>query len=333
MLSITSDNLRSLAQKCNEIGDELADREGFVPVRHLAARFDADLQLRPLLVEAMLASIEPGVLQSSNGGSDRRWAVLLDSETYSRVTESDIQSENASSPLPARLRNTIAHELVHSFAFRANEFGVELTRRKDSQQSKRDFVKAIEQETEKLSPLLLVSYKYLDAQLARERESLSIQDLQTIAQRMSVSRYVLINRLNLLRLTDKKNLLSRPALSNLAVGIGEWLPDGEARLKEWPLFLNFIADHKENIRENIVPEFLIKLSMRHPISLTEVFSDTSFCLRGGDTFITEAIIRGGTRQAPAAKTMKILCSVEPNLRKAGTEFFFLVRSVKNSSQK
>ena len=319
MSTLTLTDLSSLADKCAEISDELADHDGFVAVRELAARFNAELVLRPLLVEGMLASVEPSVLSSINDGDGHQWVIFVDSETYANVTEGDIRNEGAKTPLPYRMRNTVAHELVHSFAFRYTEFGVQLTRHAKSEKHQRDFIAALESETEKLSPLLLIPTKYLDCQFPRNKTDISIQDLQTIRRRMGVSRYVLVNRFNLLNLADKKNLLDRPGFRNLAVGIGEWSNSDEASFKAWPLFVNF--------DRNIAPEFLIKLQKDKLASLTGIFTDPLFCLCGGNECVSETTLRGGTFETPSAEEMKIACFVEPCARKKGAEFFFIVRSI------
>lgn len=315
---LSPNEIRLLADKCVEIGDELADPDGFVSARVLSDRFDADLVLRPLLVEGMLASVETAEFQDVEHGSNHKWAVLLDSESYSSITENDVNNEDTQCPLPCRLRNTIAHELVHSFAFRSNEFGVELTTRKNAKVTKREFVEGIERDTEKLSPFLLVPNKYLAEYFATDKKDISIQDLKVMRQRMGVSRYVLISRLKLLRLVDKSDLLIRQCLINFAVGIGEWISDKEARFKDWPIFYNF--------HRNIVPEFILNTANGKLPSLVKVFNEPLFSLCGGDADELEIAVRGGTLQLPRAEEMKVTCAIEPVSRRKGSEFLFIVRS-------
>ena len=117
---LSSQEVAQFTEVCTKIGDEVADEGGFVKIRDLLDRFHASVIVRPLLVEGMLASINerPGSATQS-----QRWAVLVDSETY-RVCDADIANESSSRPLAPRLRNTIAHELAHSLAFRPTEFGI-----------------------------------------------------------------------------------------------------------------------------------------------------------------------------------------------------------------
>lgn len=316
-----NEDLRLLAKKCVEISDELADKDGFVPVRKLVEKFDADIIFRPLLVEAMLASAEFGADQNESSTKEHKWAVFLDSETFYGVTADDIKMESPNAILAHRMRNTVAHELVHSLAFRAEEFGVKLTKRGDSETSWHEFVKWVEHETESLSPNLLIPDIYLNSQFPNAKKSIVIQDLVTIQQLMGVSRHVLVNRLNLLWLTDKFNLLKRSSLCNVAIGIGEWLNSKEANFQEWPLFTNF--------DRNIIPNFLINLrSGKFGMLANNLFNDSNFCFCGGSEFVTEAIIRGGTTQHPNAEQMKIICAIEDRPRKKGSLFLFVVQSVK-----
>ena len=322
MRAITSQELNVLAEKCLDISDDVADSEGFVPIRHLTEQFDAELILRPLLVEGMLASIENDPFQ--NNSSTHQWAVMVDNETYPHITEESISVENTWTPLPARMRNTIAHELVHSFAFRGTEFGVELTKRNSKWKNRREFIEAIEKETEKLSPLLLIPYGYIEKQLTNSKSKLSIFDIQAVYRRMGVSRYVFINRMNLLKLIDKKELLSRPSLRNIAIGIGERLGDNKVKLKEWPLFINF--------DRNIIPDFLIMLLKGKLRNIIDYIDDPSFIFCGGEETYLKTVVKAGTIQTPSAENMNISCFVESNSRKKGTEFLFLINAESKSRE-
>lgn len=318
MSGLTAREFSAFASKCAEIGNEIVDEDGFVSARGLVSRFGAELVFRPLLVEGMLASVERDEHQDGSVGLQHKWVVLIDNESYVGVSEADIRNESVINSLPPRMRNTIAHELVHSLAFRSTEFGVELTRFDESQKSRRALITAIEQETEKLSSFLLISESSLDAQLAGCAENLSVDVFGKAMRNMGVSRYVLVNRLNLLKTVDNRGLLTRRALRNTAVGIGEWLNPSEARLKDWPLFLNF--------DRNIVPEFLIKLREGKLMALDGVFTDPSFCLCGGNVRHGTMLLRGGTPRASRAEEMRVSCSVESCTRRERSTFLFLVRS-------
>jgi hypothetical protein len=302
-------DVASIAELCKEIGNEVTDDIGFVAVRELLSRFNADLVIRPLLVEGMLASVNLG---TSNGN---RWAVLIDRETYPFTTR-DVQEERPTRPLPHRMRNTIAHELVHSLAFRLSEFGVRLKARTDTKDTLIELVKAIEEETEQLSPLLLWSEKALGILLRGRKETVSLFDLLHVLQNYGISRYVLINRLRLLKpVTDANGFLFSAGMRNIAVGLGVW-GHKSAYVKGWPLFCNF--------DDGIAPSFLLKALGHDRLLADTVFSDPNFAMLGGPNNIVELELTAGTRAFPDAKKMKTRISVEEGLRKQGEEFLFTV---------
>lgn len=307
---LASGDLSTIASLCKAIGNEVTDDTGFVPVRRLLSRFHAELHIRPLLVEGMLASVD-----HKNGG---KWAVLVDSETYP-VSKLDVEEERPTRPLPQRMRNTIAHELVHSLAFRTSEFGLRLKARIESNESLREFVEAIELETEKLSPLLLWSEKGLEMLLKGRKETLSLSDLLGVQEDVGISRYVLINRLILLqRDSDSREFFYSAGLRNLAIGIGQWGPQG-GHFKCWPIFWNF--------DNGIVPSFLLKISGHDGLPAREVLSDESFAMLGGPNSVVTLDATAGTQTVPNAKKMEVQIAVEEVLRRQGNEFLFVVRRI------
>ena len=305
----------TIAELCKAIGNEVTDESGFVPVRRLLSRFDAELFIRPLLVEGMLASV--GQSPTSKNGS--RWAVLVDSETYP-CSKHDVEEERPTRPLPHRMRNTIAHELVHSLAFRSSEFGIRLKARTDTKESLREFIKSLERETERLSPLLLWSEKALRMMLRERNETLSLFDLLHVLESVGISRYVLVTRLLLTRLgADSNEFLFSSGLRNLAVGLGVWGGPKNAYIKGWPLFGNF--------DDGIVPSFLLQLPGHERLPAETIFVDDTFAMRGGPNNVVELKVDAGTRAVPDAKKMKIQVAVEEGLRKHDEEFLFVVRKI------
>lgn len=307
--------LARFAEVCTIIGNEVADEYGFVPVRNLLARFHASLLIRPLLVEGMLASNEHG---SGNSIDASRWAVLLDSETY-KISELEVKEESQERPLPSRLRNTIAHELVHSLAFRLSEFGIQLRKQSDSEESQNALVREIERETERLSPLLLWSGKALVKLLSGRKRSLSVEDLHEVCLSIGISRYVLISRLRLLRSNDPHGFLHRDGLKDIAIGIGEWVDGGNAALKSWPLFINF--------DRNIVPAFLFKLVDQDRLPGKTVFADETFAMCGGPSNVVEFVTDAGSETVQNAKKMKVECSIEQTSKKTGSDFLYVIRKL------
>lgn len=302
----------AMADICASIGNELAEDNGFVPIRKLLERFQSSLVVRPLLVDGMIASAD------SVGTAPHRtsWTIFIDSETY-RVDDDAISAESSISPLPLRARNTIAHELVHTLAFRPSEFGIRFKGNISSGEERSEFVKQIEQETEKLSPCLLWSEKSMELLFAQRKQALGIEDLTKVCRTMGISRAVLINRLRLLRMSDRHDYLHHDALRNLAIGLAEWSGEGKASLRSWPLFVNF--------DRNIVPLFLATLGNQDRLPASEIFLDPGFAMCGGLRLYTGHECTAGTTTFSADQKLKIECIVEDTEKKKGDEFFFVVR--------
>lgn len=300
--------LRQIGAACRTIGNEATDESGFIPVRMLLRRFQATLLFRPLLVEGILAT------QTSPQGS-ANWLVLIDSETYS-VADTQLANESRSSPLPVRLRNTIAHELVHSIAFRPAEFGVQPLLAAHKQFSRREYVRAVEEQTEHLSPLLLWSEKSLKHTLQDYKRTASVQQLNDLRQRIGISRDVLISRLTLLPIDD---LLRRSAaLKNLAIGIGESTSTGIV-LRSWPTFLNF--DH------NVAPSFLWRLRRqdRMPIDAILAAEDKPLSFEHKDSVSFRT--KGGPAGVPDAEEMTVMLALEPFTNRGARRFLFVVHKL------
>jgi len=308
---LAPEEIQSFARTCSAIADEIADDTGFVPIHRLLSRFHARLFIQPLLVEGMLASIR----DNQTAQSDRSWAVLVDFETYP-INEKDIETECQSRPLPARLRNTIAHELVHSLAFRPSEFGIRLDL-KNQKMCADELVLAVEEETERLSPLLLWPDKSIAQLVASKREPLKIEDIEETRQHLGISRYILINRLNNLRQFDPNRFLQRPAIRNLAIGLGQWCEDGSALVKSWPVFANF--------ERNLIPEFIWTIRRQDRSPADTIFSDNTFAMCGGVNGSVELVTHVGTATNPRGEALKIQLSVAVGNRKPASEFFFVAR--------
>jgi hypothetical protein len=303
----------SFAAVCGQIGNELANETGFVAIRDLLNRFHTQILIRPLLVEGMLASIE-----DKRGGeaNAHRWAVLIDSETYP-ITEADIAHETSSRPLPARLRNTVAHELVHSLAFRPSEFGITLQLAAVGVESKYDLVRSIEQATESLSPLLLLPEKALSKLLRGRSTQVSVEDLDTLRDELAISRPLLISRLAQLSANRGDGLRDHPALRNMGIGIGEWTRHGTAVLRGWPLYINF-----EN---NIAPAVFRQLRHQDRLLAASVFPDTSFAMMGGVNRTTQFVSDAGLLDDPASAKIPVECSISKSGKTVGSSFIYVMR--------
>lgn len=305
-------NFDKIASACNAISEEISDPSGFVKMGRLLERFGAQIFVRPLLVEGMLASIDQG-----DDSSGTQWAVFVDGDKYD-LTEAEVFAETQDNPLPFRFRNTIAHELVHSLAFRTSEFGISLRNRISDSAHQQGLIKEIERETEKLSPLLLCPYKALFRLTSGRRDSLDARQLAEAQAQLGISREVLVNRMCLLEPGDP--LRSAPAIRNISVGIAEWERGGKATIRKWPIFANFDRD--------IVPEPLLKvLAGRDRISADQIFPDMKFMMCGGTELTSEFVSRAGTRAVPGAKEMRVKVEFETGGWRPGEDFLFTVSTV------
>ena len=296
-------DLKRFASSCADIGNRAADDGGFVPLHRLAGSLRAEVEFRPLLVEAVIAApTGPGA-----------WKVLVDSETHPDGM-TDFPTEGPQTPLSARLRNTLAHELLHTLSFRLEEFGFQLEL--SGKETRAEAVKRLEKETEGFSPFLLVPQRIVEAEL--QARSLSLDLLLDWRQRWVVSREVLVARLGLFQALPEFQLRYHPSISNVAVCVAEWVNDESAVLLEWPVYLSF--------RDGIVPEFLLQLRNKGKPLLRELFSDADFSLNGGSNRSARSTLAAGTTTNPRAEKLNVVVEVETVPRIKGEAFLLVFRS-------
>lgn len=302
-------NVTPLFKVCTDIANEVADNSGFVSVRALLERFHTKLRLRPLLVEGMIGSIQAG------NGKLPEWTVLIDSECYPGL-EPGISHESVDSPLPGAFRFTVAHELAHSLAFRSGEFGVNFEGISDGAESKAALVKAIEEETDRLVPLLLCSERVLAAQLRELTGPLQLHDLTRLLRQSGMSRELLLNRLALSRALDRDGLWQRPHLREFGVAIGIWDDRGSASFRRWPVFLNFAR---------LTPKGFLTIQDRERVPLEVAFGTESLVAthNRGEHCVTSA---AGTVASPDAGQMTLEMATESTERAAGSSFLILARN-------
>jgi hypothetical protein len=298
---------RQLEQLCIQIGDRAADEFGFVPIRELLNRFQVELIVRPLLVEGMLATIA----DVGDEARASRWAVLIDSDMHN-LREDDIRTETSESPLQSRARNTIAHELAHSIALRPSQFGLNLTSK--GGKAAADLVRAIERETERLSPFLLVTEKALRRFQSSTPGLLSLSALIALRRRLGVSREVFVSRLQMLRMNDQRGILEHTSFRNVAICVVEW-NDTAAVIRKWPLFTNF--------DRNAIPDFLDRVRMQERSRAIDLEIPNQSALCGGPesaiAFECDVRVGGATR----LERMNIVLEVESG--RVGQNSLLLVR--------
>lgn len=295
--------LKRIAAACADLGNRAAEEGGFVALPRLAELLRAEIEFRPLLVEAMIAA--------PNGPGT--WKVLVDSEAYPDGAKA-FPVENPQAPLPARLRNTLAHELLHTLSFRAEEFGFKLEL--NGKETRMEAVKRLEKETEGFSPLLLLPQKVIESEL--ESRGMSLEVLLDWRLRWVVSREVLVARLGLLRSLPEFRLQHHRGVLNAAVCLAEWVNDESAVLLEWPIYFNF--------RDGIVPEFLLQLRAKGTPSLRELFPEPEFLLNGGGKRSTRNTLPAGTATNPQAEKLEMVADVELVTKRKGETFLIVFRS-------
>lgn len=291
-------HFKDLIRLASEISEKSADSQGYVPVHRLAESFQAEIEFRPLLVEGVIAR------PKEIGG---KWKIFIDSETHARTTES-LAGETSANPLPSRLRNTLAHELAHTLAFRSEEFKIEI------KGSREEFVAQLERETENLSPVLLLPYSGIQELCA---ESLSIENLVAFRKAHTVSNEVLVQRFEMLRRLENHALQFAPALTNIAIGTGEWKNNDTPVLSPWPVFSKF---------SGLIPYLLTQLKNKQTPSLANNFKDVDFVVNGGAVFTSRGLIDAGTSQNPSGDHMPVEIQIEETGKSAGIKFLWMIKS-------
>lgn len=290
---------KDLIRLASDIAEKSADAQGFVAVSRLAESFQAEIDFRPLLVEGVIAK------PKETGG---RWKVFIDSETHP-VTAESLASETSASPLSIRLRNTLAHELAHTLAFRSEEFKIEIKGTKD------EFIEQLERETENLSPVLLLPYSGIQKLCA---DGLSMEKLVAFREAHAVSNEVLVQRFDALRRLDNHPLQFAPALTNIAIGTGEWKNSDTPILSPWPVFSKF---------SGLIPFLITQLKNKQTPSLAENFGNADFVVNGGSSFTSLGSIDAGTSKNPSGDHMNVEFQMEETGRTAGTKFLWILNKL------
>lgn len=298
---LDSTEIARLGEACTDIAEATADSNGYVTTKALLDAFEAEIIFRPLLVEAMLAS----------RGS--KWVLLLDSEK-SGITVQHIENESGAQRLPARVRNTIAHELVHGLCFSRTAVGPRWRSALGTEINDARSVKSAEKAVERLSPLVLIPKSKLTQTLQLIHGPLGIDDLLALRAQFGVSRELLVNRLRLLFGESKTTSpYGIDAITDIGVGIGEWSLAGRRRLCPWPLFLNF--------ERNVVPAGFRQLIEVGPQDMTdfaptlELEAETLTGTTSTDAGITSSVM---------SERMRISIQVERTPCIAGRKFMFVV---------
>ncbi|WP_367870422.1 hypothetical protein [Luteolibacter sp. Populi] len=234
---LTASRFKELASACLQRSCRALSSEGYVDIQKLCAGFGAEIVFRPLLCEGLIGR------RNSN---ESPWIVAVDSETFPEEALFD-----SSHRLSNRLRNTIAHELVHILSFRLEELGIDIPQALKGMPNK-DIVAALETETESLSPLMLLPTSALN----ELKNVHSIDGIVDFCVRKRVSTQVFIQRLNLLARTGE--ILNCPILKNCIIGICD-----SNRFRPWPMY--YRSD------DNLIPAFVHDLLEKKIVHITSHF--------------------------------------------------------------
>lgn len=301
-----------LRQECRSISAKVANANGFVSVSSLLDHFSLKIEFRPLLVEAMLA-------QDYNDEKGFYWRVFVNSDMWPNIS---VDSETTQSPLPVRLRNTIAHELAHVLQFKVSASGFQYRMRRKNSVGRE--IKRIENETEKLSQFLLIS----DGAIKRfleDPDAITIDALDRLCFQLAVSKELLVNRLNLLKGQQGSlvDILYKQRATDIAIGICQSVSGKGIQLKRSSrFFLNF--------SDNLYPDFMRALK-----AIPKSESDTlrSFDEIGLGQYESELLDQGeivfncsaGTDRSKGLTNMKIKMSVTRPFQIKGTCFILFQR--------
>jgi hypothetical protein len=292
---------KQIIRIASDIAEKSADTAGFVSVPRLTESFRAEIEIRPLLVEGIIAKPKD---------PDGKWKVFIDSETHP-VSLDALSKDSSANPLSNRFRNTVAHELAHTLAFRPEEFKI------DIKGSRNEFVEKLERETETLSPVLLLPYSSIEKLCA---ETLTIERLVAFRTTHGVSNEVLIRRFEMLRQLDNHPLQFAPSLTNVAIGSGEWKNSSSPVLSPWPVFSRF---------SGLIPFLLSQLKNKQTPSLAENFKDPTFVTNGGMNLVSKASIEAGTSQNPSGEKMQVEVQLEKTSTSVRTRFLWLLQGVQS----
>lgn len=294
----------TIAERCRQIGSQVRSERNFVRVWDLAEKLNAYIVARPLLVEASLASNDdPGAFDA------RDWVVLLDSGRFG-ISEFDLRNESRESPLPPRLRNTIAHELTHILAFKGERAASGFFHEQRSGETQDQYLRRIEKDIEAFSPLLLISEQVVE-RICTTKHSLS--EINELRKQCVVSREVFISRLNLAFIQDRSKTHYATGLSKTLIGLAEWGSQSAVRALPWPYFFGF---------NDLLPDFIRASLNGEETDLSKLIDDSDFILCGGDKPETFVSLKVGTEQKPTAEEKVFLFEAEDVPRERGKKFLF-----------
>ncbi|WP_309387049.1 hypothetical protein [Cerasicoccus frondis] len=238
----------TIVHKFIAAGNSCADSYGYVTANSLLNKFNAEIMIRPLLVEGMLMSAknEHG---ETDGSKKNPWLILIDEESF-KTNEEAIIAESSNKPLDKDLRETIAHEVGHILSFDRHHGKLkEKPNRSSARQS--DRIEKYEAETDDLYPYFLLSENKLEAYFSDRNNPPSLTEIIGLVNFSAVTNKTFIHRLKLMNKTPKSDCLNYKGCINFAVGLCSQGEDGTAEFDSNEVFYSF--------KNNILPQSIESL--------------------------------------------------------------------------
>ena len=302
-----------IVEKCYKAARMAMDADGYVAMPKLVGLLDAEVVFRPLLVEAIIAK------KNDLNKPGPHWKILLNEDTFSQDKEI-YPSENGSNRLSVRIRNTIAHELIHTFQFKVEDSCITLGEVSRSVSRSDAIIRRVEKEAHELTSLLLLPLEVLKQELTAITEVSAIRSYLKVYEKFGVSRAIFIQALNNLRKDTGSKILEHTALSDVMFGIGSWDNSQEPYFEQWPTFENFSG--------NSLPDFTFDEASSSQSRFTIPQLTKESVLNGGKLSNFQFTTYEGSRNTPRYRNIEYVLSVEERKAGLGVPFLFMLRRVR-----
>lgn len=302
-----------IVERCVKIAHEASSKDGFVPMHRLVGLLNAAVVFRPLFVEAVVAKKKDLSISGPN------WKILLNVKTFAEDAQNYF-SESSKNHLSVRVRNTIAHELIHTLQYRIKDDEIVLNEVSRSVTRSDAIIRRVEREAHELTSLLLLPREHLEQSLRSITEFEDINTYVQIFQKFGVSREIYIQALRNLNKYHDSRILYHDSLKDVMFGIGTWDKDAKPCFKQWPTFINFSG--------NSLPEFTIAESSANKDYFQILQLPKESILLGGNLRTVYFTAFEGSKVVPRYKKIEYALSVEERKTTHGLPFLFLLKRVR-----
>jgi hypothetical protein len=312
MSTFASRRMREIRDRCDQLADEASSEDGYVVMRQLVELFDAEIIFRPLLVEAMIAKKS----DLSKGGS--LWKILLNEEVFGEDAKI-YNCETSEHRLSPRGRNTIAHELIHTFQFRVKDNQIIADRVTDNKSRADAILRFLEREAHSLTSLLLIPQWRLNDLICELIPQPSANSYIEIYQKFGTSREIFIQALNHLRSNDEFKIFKNPNVVDVWIGVGHWDQNLGPQFKLWPRFSNFA--------NKSIPDFILKSLDDGQSSFVIPNLSIDFVAYGGGLSSVDVVAFEGSKVVPEERKVIYRISAETRQRTSNGRFLFVIRRI------